>query len=74
MLSNAGVDGIFIYVFSFPLYPVGEGVTDLDMVSYSLVKTYPEDDPRSKAMPPWAPKEAFYRLARIYQQFQTVKR
>lgn len=74
LLSNAGVDGVFIYVFSFPLYPVGEGVTDLDMVSYSLVKTYPEDDPRSKAMPPWAPKEAFYRLARIYQQLQTVKR
>ena len=73
LVSNAGVDGVFIYVFSFPLYPVGEGVTDLDMVGYSLVKTYPDDDPRSKAMPPWAPKEAFHRLAGIYQRMKTIK-
>ncbi|RSV89068.1 hypothetical protein EGH55_20395 [Klebsiella aerogenes] len=67
LLSNAGVDGVFIYVFSFPSYRAGEGAKDLDMISFSLVKTFPEDDPRSKQMPPWAPKKAFHRIARFYQ-------
>lgn len=67
LLSGAGVDGVFIYVFSFPTYRAGEGEKDLDMISFSLVKTFPEDDPRSKQMPPWAPKKAFHRIARFYQ-------
>ena len=67
LLSSAGVDGVFIYVFSLPTYRAGEGAKDLDMISFSLVKTFPEDDPRSKQMPPWAPKKAFHRIARFYQ-------
>ncbi|WP_420257894.1 glycoside hydrolase family 113 [Enterobacter intestinihominis] len=67
LLSSAGVDGVFIYVFSFPTYRAGEGAKDLDMLSFSLVKTFPEDDPRSQQMPPWAPKKAFHRIARFYQ-------
>ncbi|ECF2753733.1 hypothetical protein E2D35_20800 [Salmonella enterica subsp. enterica serovar Ituri] len=67
LLTSAGVDGVFIYVFSFPTYRAGEGAKDLDMISFSLVKTFPEDDPRSKKMPPWAPKKAFHRIARFYQ-------
>lgn len=68
LLANAGVHGVFIYVFSFPSYRTGEGAKDLDMVSFSLVKTFPNEDPRSKAMPPWAPKEAFHRAAEFYRR------
>lgn len=67
LLSKAGVDGVFIYVFSFPTYRAGEGAKDLDMISFSLVKTFPTDDPRSEKMPPWAPKEAFYRIASFFK-------
>jgi len=72
LLSNAGVDGVFIYVFSFPLYPIDEGARDLDMMSFSLVKTYPHNDPKSKMMPPWEPKEAFHRLATLYAQMKKI--
>ncbi|ENL4978065.1 hypothetical protein AB5G40_004112 [Salmonella enterica subsp. enterica serovar Texas] len=64
---DASVEGVFIYVFSFPTYLHGEGARDLDMMSFSLVKTYPADHPRGQQMPPWEPKEAFHRLARLYQ-------
>ena len=68
LLNGAGVDGVFIYVFSFPSYRTGEGAKDLDMMSFSLVKTFPVDDPRSRQMPPWAPKEAFHRIAETYRR------
>ncbi|WP_042860669.1 hypothetical protein [Dickeya sp. NCPPB 3274] len=67
LLKNAGIEGVFIYVFSFPTYRLGEGATDMDMMSFSLVKTFPEADPRSRRMPPWAPKKAFHRIASIYR-------
>jgi hypothetical protein len=69
LLDTAGVDGTFIYVFSFPTYPTGEGARDLDLASFALVKTFPKDDPRSNAMPPWAPKEAFQRTAEFFQRY-----
>jgi hypothetical protein len=69
LLSTKDVRGIFIYVFSFPSYRTGEGARDLDMVAYALVKTFPESDPRSKAMPPWAPKESFHRVADFYRRY-----
>ena len=63
LLSAAGVDGVFIYVFSFPTYPTGEGEKDLDMMSFSLVKTFPDQDQRSKQIPPWEAKKSFWRVA-----------
>ena len=68
LLSGAEVDGVFIYVFSFPSYRFGEGARDLDMMSFSLVKTFPNGDPRSNQMPPWAPKAAFHRVADFFQR------
>ncbi|MCP3727546.1 hypothetical protein M3I53_31260 [Paraburkholderia sp. CNPSo 3272] len=68
LLSGAEVDGVFIYVFSFPSYRFGEGARDLDMMSFSLVKTFPDGDPRSNQMPPWAPKAAFHRVADFFQR------
>ncbi|KAL3456642.1 hypothetical protein BJX64DRAFT_296537 [Aspergillus heterothallicus] len=70
LLANAGVDAAFIYLFSFPCMPTGEGARDLDMACYSLVKTFPEEDARSKSMPPWAPKQSFHRVADIFRAMQ----
>ena len=70
LLNNAGVDAAFIYVFSFPCMPAGKGARDMDMISFSLVKTFPEKDPRSKDMPPWAPKESFHRVAEVFSSME----
>lgn len=66
LLRSAGVDAMFVFVFSFPAMKTGDGSKDLDKMGFSLVKTFPEGDPRSKEMPPWEPKEAFHRLAKLY--------
>ena len=67
LLHNPGVDGVFICVFSLPTYPADEGAKDLDMISFSLVETFSGYDPRASRMPPWAPKESFWRVARFYK-------
>ncbi|GAB1739777.1 hypothetical protein NU219Hw_g4714t1 [Hortaea werneckii] len=69
LLQSQDLHGAFVYVFSFPSFPAGEGNKDLDMMSFSLVKTFHESDVRSKVMPPWAPKEAFHRLAGVFDRF-----
>lgn len=69
LLNGAGLVGAFIYVFSFPTYRHAEGAGDLDMMGFALVKTYPDEHPRSKHMPPWEPKEAFHRVASIYKDW-----
>jgi hypothetical protein len=68
LLESAGVHAAFVYVFSFPVLRAGVGAKDLDMMSYSMVKTWPDDDPRSKLMPPWEAKEAFYRVAQCFER------
>ncbi|MEU6087113.1 hypothetical protein ABZ865_09925 [Streptomyces sp. NPDC047085] len=68
LLNAAGVDAVFVFCFSFPAMRTGEGDRDLDRANFALVKTYPEDDPRSKAMPPWEPKEAFHRAAEFFRR------
>lgn len=67
LLAGADVDAVFVFVFSFPAYRTGEGAKDLDMASYALVKTFADDDPRSREMPPWEPKEAFHRAAEFFR-------
>ncbi|MGR9202288.1 hypothetical protein [Rhizobium leguminosarum] len=74
LLDGAGLTGVFIYVFSFPTYRFGEGAHDLDMMSFSLVKTYSDNHPKSKKMPPWEPKLAFHRIADIYGRWAEQKR
>lgn len=68
LLTDSNIDGVFIFVFSFPAFLHGEGARDFDMMSFSLVKTYSKDHPKGQRMPPWEPKEAFHRLAEIYQR------
>jgi hypothetical protein len=66
LLAHADVHAVFVFVFSFPCMRTGEGSSDLDMMCFSLVKSFPDWDPRSKAMPPWAPKESFHRVADFF--------
>lgn len=70
LLNNAGVDATFIFLFSFPCLPAGKGARDLDMMSFSLVKTFPGKDSRSKDMPPWVPKESFHRVAEVFRSME----
>ncbi len=67
LINQAGADGVFIYVFSFPTYRFGNGEKDLDKMSFSLVKTYPKSDPRAMQIPPWSPKESFYKVAQFFK-------
>ncbi|KAH8430587.1 uncharacterized protein LDX57_008251 [Aspergillus melleus] len=67
LLAAADVHAVFVFVFAFPCMPTGEGCRDLDMMSFSLVKHFPAQDPRSKDMPPWAPKESFHRVAEFFR-------
>lgn len=70
LLSNARVDGVFIYVFAFPTFPYDENGFDFDLASFSLVKSFPKQDKRSKEIPSWQKKEAFVRLAKVYSEMQ----
>ncbi|PUZ30593.1 hypothetical protein DCM91_01005 [Chitinophaga costaii] len=67
ILSKSGIEGVFVYVFAFPIMPFSEEKgKDMDMTSYALVKTYPKHDPRFQKLPNWEYKEAFHRLADLY--------
>lgn len=66
LLAAADVHAVFVFVFSFPCMRKGEGPSDLDMMCFSLVKYFPEGDPKSNAMPPWTPKESFHRVADFF--------
>lgn len=66
LLDEVGADGVFIYVFSYLIYPYSDTGIDYDMVSYALVKSFPEGSPQSKMIPAWQPKQAFFRLGSLY--------
>ncbi len=70
MLDHAGVDGVFVMSFSFPLAPYSEDPRhDLDATALSIVRTLPRGR-RGAAHPGigWEPKEAFGAIARYYRQ------
>lgn len=70
LLDKAGVDGACVYAYSFPLYPYDKDGIDMDMISYAIVKSYPEGDPHRLSIPSWTPKEAFFRLGKIYTEME----
>lgn len=74
LLHEAGIDGVFVYVFRYPIYPYREKGCDKDMTSYSLVKSFAEDDARSRQFPSWQPKEAFFRLGKVFSQIESRER
>lgn len=70
LLDSAGVDGVCVFVFSYPIYPYMKNGIDYDMISYALVKSFPDDSPRWRHIPAWVPKEAFYRLGAVYSAME----
>ena len=67
ILDHAGVEGAFIHTFVAPIAPYHDNPRyDLDMNSYSLVKSY--TDKHGVAYPDmlWEPKVAFYAVADYY--------
>jgi hypothetical protein len=61
------VDGAFVFTFVSPSYPYNENPAyDLDMASYSLVKSYPDRTGIAYPHLPWEPKESFHKLANYY--------
>jgi hypothetical protein len=68
LLDGAGVEGAFIMTFVSPTSPFNEDPRyDLDMASYSLVKSF-EGGRRGTTYPdmPWEPKESFRAVADYY--------
>lgn len=67
IFDEAGVDGAFIMTFIDPLHPYRDDPQyDLDMASYSLVKSY--ENRRGTTYPEmkWEPKEAFKAVSDFY--------
>lgn len=62
--------GAFVYAFSEPSNPhTSDPGRDLDMASYGIVKVKQDIDPQSKLIKEqWEPKEAFYKLAKLYSE------
>lgn len=70
ILDENEAQGVFIFVFAYPIYPYRKTGLDQDLVSYALVKSFPENDVRNTMLPAWEPKEAFYRLGEAYSRMQ----
>jgi hypothetical protein len=67
ILYNTGVDGAFVLTFVSPaLYYNEDPKFDLDMASYSLVKSYADKHGVSYTDMPWEPKESFKAVADFY--------
>ncbi|MBP1964427.1 abortive infection protein [Paenibacillus aceris] len=63
------VNGAFWFTFVMPFYPYSDDPPyNLDTASYSIVKTYPDQQGTTYADMNWEPKEAFQALAQIYRE------
>jgi hypothetical protein len=61
------VSGAFVFTFVNPGYPHNpDPLYDLNLASYSLVKTYLDQKGIIYPDMPWEPKEAFFKLAQYY--------
>jgi hypothetical protein len=64
ILDDVGVDGAFVFTFVSPTSPYHEDLKyDLDMASYSLVKSYADKHGTTFPDMPWEPKESFHAVA-----------
>ena len=69
ILDAAGVDGAFVFTFVTPRNPYNQDPKyDLDMASYSLVKSYVEGHGRTYPDMTWEPKESFHAVADYYAE------
>jgi hypothetical protein len=68
IFTAENVEGAFVFTFVSPSYPYDQDpLYDLDMASYSLVKTYKDQQGRRYPDMPWEPKEAFLKLGDYYR-------
>lgn len=72
LLETTDVAGAFVFEFSKPALPTGEGRRDVDVANFAIVKTWPQGDPRAEQMPPWAPTEGFHRVAEVFSDLATT--
>ncbi len=64
ILDGVGVDGAFVFTFVSPTSPYNEDPKyDLDMASYSLVKSYADKHGTTYPDMPWEPKKSFQAVA-----------
>jgi len=67
ILEEAGIDSMFVFTFVAPVLTYSENPKlDLDMASYSLVKSYAKEHGRTYPDMTWEPKEAFRAVADYY--------
>ena len=67
ILDNAKVDGMFVFTFISPALTYSEDKRyDLDMASYSLVKSYTDRYGDTYPNMTWEPKESFRTVAKYY--------
>ncbi len=68
LLESAGVEGAFVFTFTFPLNPFDEDPKfDLDRSGTSLVKVFSDGRQGTTYTDmPWEPKESFHAVAKWY--------
>jgi hypothetical protein len=67
ILDGVGIDGAFVFTFVAPTLAYHEEPKyDLDMASYSLVKSYANRHGTTYPDMPWEPKESFAAVAEYY--------
>jgi hypothetical protein len=71
ILDDVGIDGAFVFTFVAPTLPYHDDPKyDLDMASYSLVKSYADKHGTTYPEMPWEPKESFKAVAEHYATHQ----
>jgi hypothetical protein len=71
ILKNIGVDGGFVYTFVQPTFKhLKDSRYDLDMASYSLVKTLSNGHGITYNDMSWEPKESFYSVSEFYDDLE----
>lgn len=71
ILENSGVDGGFVYTFTQPTFKHHpDPKHDLDMASYSLVKTLSKGRGQTYRDMIWEPKESFYSVSEFYEELE----
>jgi len=68
------IAGALVFTFVNPVYAYNEDPRyDLDMASYSVVKTFENPQKGSYKDMPWVPKKAFYKLAEYYAKINNYQ-
>ena len=70
-----GVDAAFAFTFTAPYHAHDpeNPQRDFDMACFGITKLYAADTPRGQAMPPWAPKEAYYALSAFFGRSEAAR-